>query len=126
MVGLDAAILMHPRTWEASGHVESFVDPMVDCRQCKVRFRADEISDDVCPECGAVPHGSDGRVRVRVQGIRDAFSDVHPDGVAPGSWHTIATRRCGGTLQDQFEGRCLSMSRLPVSSISSFGRRDHA
>src|SRR3990172_9897411 len=53
MVGLDAAILMHPRTWEASGHVESFVDPMVDCRQCKVRFRADEISDDVCPECGA-------------------------------------------------------------------------
>jgi len=53
MVGLDAAILMHPRTWEASGHLESFVDPMVDCRQCKVRFRADEIKDDVCPECGA-------------------------------------------------------------------------
>src|SRR5881397_2993444 len=39
--GLDAAILMHPRVWEASGHVSGFVDPLVDCRNCKKRFRAD-------------------------------------------------------------------------------------
>ncbi len=41
--GLDAAILMHPRTWEASGHVEGFTDPLVDCKVCKKRFRADHI-----------------------------------------------------------------------------------
>jgi glycyl-tRNA synthetase len=41
--GLDASILMHPRVWEASGHVEHFTDPMVDCRQCKARYRLDDI-----------------------------------------------------------------------------------
>ena len=48
MVGLDAAILMHPRTWEASGHLEGFTDPMVDCRTCKLRFRADKLEDAHC------------------------------------------------------------------------------
>ena len=46
--GLDAAILMHPRTWEASGHVAGFVDPLVDCRTCKGRFRADKLEDARC------------------------------------------------------------------------------
>jgi glycyl-tRNA synthetase len=44
--GLDAAILMHPRTWEASGHVENFTDPMVDCRQCKARYRVDILLEE--------------------------------------------------------------------------------
>jgi len=51
MVGLDAAILMHPRAWEASGHVGHFADPMVDCRECKGRFRADHVGES-CPTCG--------------------------------------------------------------------------
>lgn len=46
--GFDASILMHPRVWEASGHVENFTDPMVDCRECKARFRADQIEDAMC------------------------------------------------------------------------------
>jgi len=46
--GIDAAILMHPRVWEASGHVENFTDPMVDCKECKARFRADQIEDSPC------------------------------------------------------------------------------
>jgi glycyl-tRNA synthetase len=58
--GLDSAILMHPRVWEASGHVSGFVDPMVDCRNCKKRFRADDpkikgtpgTPDAQCPACG--------------------------------------------------------------------------
>ena len=58
--GLDAAILMHPRVWEASGHVETFTDPLVDCRNCKKRFRADDprikgtpgTPDAQCPACG--------------------------------------------------------------------------
>ncbi len=48
--GLDAAILMHPRVWEASGHVAGFTDPMVDCRTCKARFRADQLDQMQCPQ----------------------------------------------------------------------------
>ncbi len=74
-VGLDAAILMNPKTWEASGHVGGFSDPLMDCKECKARFRADKLIEDatgetadgwsdekmvsfikehniVCPECG--------------------------------------------------------------------------
>ncbi len=43
--GLDAAILMHPKVWEASGHVENFTDPMIDCKQCKSRFRLDTLGE---------------------------------------------------------------------------------
>jgi glycyl-tRNA synthetase len=52
MVGLDASILMHPQTWVASGHVEGFADPLVDCKQCHQRWRADHIKDGKCPACG--------------------------------------------------------------------------
>jgi len=44
--GLDASILMHPKVWEASGHIENFTDPMIDCKQCKARFRLDTLGDD--------------------------------------------------------------------------------
>jgi len=50
--GLDAAILMHPKVWETSGHVANFTDPMVDCKKCKGRFRADEAVSGRCPKCG--------------------------------------------------------------------------
>jgi glycyl-tRNA synthetase len=73
MVGIDAAILMHPNVWRASGHVEQFTDPMVDCRECQHRFRADHVdtrpwlhfcpatkgnkfeipAGEACPRCGA-------------------------------------------------------------------------
>src|SRR5436190_231760 len=49
VVALDAAIIMHPRTWEASGHLAGFTDPLIDCRTCKERFRADHIADASCP-----------------------------------------------------------------------------
>lgn len=45
--GLDASILMHPRVWEASGHVANFTDPMIDCKQCKARFRLDHLSENI-------------------------------------------------------------------------------
>ncbi len=51
--GLDSSIIAHPRTWEASGHVEHFSDPMVDCRTCKRRFRADQLEGQPCPEAPA-------------------------------------------------------------------------
>jgi glycyl-tRNA synthetase len=73
LVGLDASILMHPSVWKASGHVDNFTDPMVDCRECKHRFRADQLDElawthfcpatkgnkftipagEPCPHCGA-------------------------------------------------------------------------
>ncbi|MBR6348676.1 MAG: glycine--tRNA ligase [Spirochaetales bacterium] len=54
IVGLDASILMHSKVWEASGHVSNFTDPMVDCKQCKSRFRADQIDLNApCPVCGS-------------------------------------------------------------------------
>ncbi len=52
MEGLDAAILMNPATWKASGHLESFTDPLVDCKKCKHRFKLDDINGDRCPDCG--------------------------------------------------------------------------
>lgn len=53
IVGLDAAILMHPKVWETSGHVQNFTDPLVDCKACKQRFRADDLDGSgKCPECG--------------------------------------------------------------------------
>ena len=69
MVGVDAAIIMNPRVWVASGHVDTFADPMVDCKSCQRRFRADELMERKhepesvhghkvdtsgyrCPECG--------------------------------------------------------------------------
>ncbi len=52
VVGLDAAIIMNPRVWEASGHVEAFTDPLVECFACHHRFRADHLQSRECPDCG--------------------------------------------------------------------------
>ena len=51
-VGLDAAILMNPQTWVASGHVGGFADPLLDCKACKARFRADKLIEDYMKESG--------------------------------------------------------------------------
>ncbi|MPM63140.1 Glycine--tRNA ligase [bioreactor metagenome] len=59
-VGMDAAILMNPETWVASGHVGGFSDPLMDCKGCRARFRADKLIEDYAAE-----HN---------------LSDIHPDG----------------------------------------------
>ena len=53
MEGIDASILMNKLVWRYSGHEETFVDPMVDCRNCKGRFRADHLKNNTCPNCGS-------------------------------------------------------------------------
>jgi glycyl-tRNA synthetase len=57
VVALDSAIILHPQVWEASGHVGGFTDPLVDCRTCKLRFRADHLADPTHEElrCGRKP-----------------------------------------------------------------------
>ncbi|MBU1146715.1 glycine--tRNA ligase, partial [Patescibacteria group bacterium] len=52
MVGIDAALVMNPKVWEASGHLKNFTDPLVECKKCHERFRADKIPSDKCPACG--------------------------------------------------------------------------
>ena len=86
IVGLDSAILMHPRVWEASGHLEGFTDPMVDCRNCKKRFRADKLED---AQCGRKPSKHPGEFAecdltdaAQVQpDVRDARRAGEDDGV---------------------------------------------
>src|SRR5512132_3597262 len=57
VVGIETAIIMNPKVWEASGHVQTFADPMVDCKNCKHRFRTDDLTPGAkgelkCPDCG--------------------------------------------------------------------------
>ncbi|HJX35774.1 MAG TPA: glycine--tRNA ligase, partial [Dehalococcoidales bacterium] len=52
MVGIETSILMHPKVWQASGHLKSFTDPLVECKSCNQRFRADHLTENKCPACG--------------------------------------------------------------------------
>ncbi len=73
-VGVDCAILMNPRTWEASGHLSSFSDPLMDCRECHARFRADEVIEDFAAEQGIELDGSlDGWTKKQME----AFIEEH-------------------------------------------------
>ena len=67
-VGLDAAILMNPRTWEASGHVGGFADPLIDCKECKARFRADKLIEDYMQENGMEVVPVDGWANEKLEG----------------------------------------------------------
>jgi glycyl-tRNA synthetase len=52
IVLLDGTVIMHPKTWEASGHLESFTDPLIECKKCHSRFREDQLTKKECPQCG--------------------------------------------------------------------------
>lgn len=52
IVGMDAAIIMNPKVWDASGHTKSFTDPLVECKACHHRFREDKVEGGKCPDCG--------------------------------------------------------------------------
>ncbi len=53
VVGIDSNIIMHSKTWEASGHVAGFSDPLVECKACNLRYRSTDLESDCCPVCGA-------------------------------------------------------------------------
>ena len=84
VVGLDAAILSPPAVWAASGHLATFTDPLVDCRNCGERWREDKI-DGVCPNCGS--QGPD-----RGQGLQPHVQDPRRPGGGRGSCGLPATR----------------------------------
>ncbi len=78
--GLDSAILMNPETWKASGHVGSFSDMMVDCKNCRKRFRIDHLKGDKCPECGGdltEPKSFNLMFKTRVGSVEGEAQDVY-------------------------------------------------
>ena len=77
IVGIDASILMHPEVWRASGHVDSFSDPLVECGDCHRRFRADDFESSACPECGGAltdPRQFNLMFETRMGPVRDEAS----------------------------------------------------
>ncbi len=83
VVGLDASILMHPDVWKASGHIENFSDPLVDCKSCKSRFRADDMDlTKPCSNCGAKDSYTEPRefnlmFKTQMGAVEDASSSVY-------------------------------------------------
>ncbi|MBN1523746.1 MAG: glycine--tRNA ligase [Spirochaetales bacterium] len=85
IVGIDAAILMHPKVWEASGHVANFSDPLVDCKGCKMRFREDQLEEEFrknkkCPNCGGEltePRMFNLMFKTSIGPVQDASSVVY-------------------------------------------------
>ncbi len=89
IVALDSSIILHPRVWEASGHVSSFSDPLVDCRTCKLRFRADHLAESQCgkrpskrpgetPECDLTPARQFNLMfETRVGAVEETGTDVY-------------------------------------------------
>ena len=80
MVGLDTSIFMHPRVWEASGHLEGFSDPLVECKSCHLRWRTDELEDNICPSCGGdltEPHQFNLMFKTFMGPVEDTASIVY-------------------------------------------------
>jgi glycyl-tRNA synthetase len=102
VVGLDASIIMHPMIWKASGHVETFSDPMVDCLLTKKRYRADQIE----PQSGIAYFYSGAIDRATSKESTDAYSVLVPKGKPPESARRIATQfyQQRGLTQPELQG----------------------
>jgi glycyl-tRNA synthetase len=115
VVGIDASIIMNPKVWEASGHVAVFADPMVDCKNCKHRFRADHLTSDVCPDCGAKGQFTDARpfnlmFKTYVGPVEDSANEVY---LRPETAQAMFTN---------FENVVTSMRRKLPFGIAQIGR----
>ena len=80
IVGLDTSILMHPQTWEASGHLQGFSDPLAECKNCHQRWRTDDLEGSSCPACGGEltePHMFNLMFKTFMGPIEDLASTVY-------------------------------------------------
>ena len=83
IVGIDASIFMHPTVWKASGHVDGFNDPMIDCKECKSRYREDQIdTSKACVNCGAKDQFTDAKdfnlmFKTQMGPVEDSSSEVY-------------------------------------------------
>ena len=111
--GLDAAILMHPRVWEASGHVAGFTDPLVDCRTCKARFRADKVAGRAVPaEAEQAPRRALDLRPHRAPDVQPDVQDLHGAGRGTGRGGLPAAGDGAGDLR-----------QLPERAERARGRR---
>jgi glycyl-tRNA synthetase len=119
VVGIDAAIIMNPRVWEASGHVAGFSDPMVDCRNCKLRFREDDLkgkpSQIACPNCGARDSLTDARQF-------NLMFATHVGPVADTASVAYLRPETAQAMFVQFENVATSMRRKLPFGIAQIGR----
>ncbi|HUF07369.1 MAG TPA: glycine--tRNA ligase [Candidatus Binatia bacterium] len=119
VLGLDAAIIMNPRVWEASGHLTGFNDPMVDCRNCKFRFREDDLkgkpSEIACPNCGGKGTLTDARQ------FNLMFS-THVGPVAESASVAYLRPETAQAMFVQFENVATSMRRKLPFGIAQIGR----
>jgi glycyl-tRNA synthetase len=119
VLGLDAAIIMNPRVWEASGHLTGFNDPMVDCRNCKFRFREDDLkgkpSEIACPNCGGKGTLTDARQ------FNLMFS-THVGPVAESASIAYLRPETAQAMFVQFENVATSMRRKLPFGIAQIGR----
>ena len=95
--GLDASILMHPRVWEASGHVENFTDPMIDCKQCKARFRLDTLAELISDKNKEKSlKDFDPTILSKEESLNDKFTTVLEDqNLAPKFLDLLNCPQCG-------------------------------
>jgi glycyl-tRNA synthetase len=80
VVGLDTSILMHPQTWEASGHLQGFSDPLAECKSCHQRWRTDDLKGSTCPACGGEltePHMFNLMFKTFMGPVEDLASTVY-------------------------------------------------
>ena len=129
--GLDAAILMHPRVWEASGHVSGFTDPLVDCKHCKNRFRADDTAHQghAGPARRAVPGVRQPRDADRAAHVQPHVQDVHGAGGGAGGRRLPAAGDGPGHLRQLPERAAELAAEDPVrhrADRQGVPQRDHA
>jgi glycyl-tRNA synthetase len=116
--GIDSSIIAHPRTWEASGHVEHFADPLVDCRACKKRFRADQLDElGPCPSRQGSsehdltePRSFNLMLRTRIGASEDAASTAY-----------LRAETCGSIFTDFKRVRDSSRQKIPFG-IAQIGK----
>ena len=130
VVALDSAILQHPRTWEASGHLEGFTDPLVDCRTCKLRFRADDLENAACGKKPSKQPGRDRRVRPhRRAPVQPHVRDPHGPGARRRLDRLPAPRDGPGDLRQLQERAPVRAPQAAVRDRAGrkvVSQRDHA
>jgi hypothetical protein len=115
MLGLDASILMHPTVWKASGHVDNFTDSMVDCRECRHRFRVDQLAETPWVHYCPATNLPERRVRLH-QSVEGLTSFVHGFRLETGRGHQVlpATLRHQPTGPESTEPGIDGRFRIPI------------
>ena len=130
IVLLDSAIILHPQVWVASGHVGGFSDPLVDCRTCKLRFRADHLDSSACGRQAVEAPGRDARLRPdRGAPVQPDVRDVDRPGARRGLARLPAARDGAGHLRQLQERHLVAAREAAVrhrADRQELPQRDHA